>query len=493
MRRVTYVLNAVALALASACAGSDSATSSAQGTVDSLGQAPVTPVTSAASTHDWTRFGWDAARSNAAMVSTGIDSTNVAALHRQPVTIDGTVDASPIYLHDVQVSGASHNVLFVTTTYGRTLAIDARDGTVLWRFTPPEYDSFAGTARITTATPVADPDRQFIYAAAPDGMIRKLAIADGHVAWSTSITLLPTREKIASALNLDRGHIIAVTGGYIGDAPPYVGHVALLDAASGKLLHVWNALCSDRAGLIAPSSCAESDAAIWGRAGAVVDSATGNLFVATGNARWDGVTNWGDATLELTPDASRLLGNYTPANTTTLNATDADLGSTSPALLGGGLVVQGGKDGKIRLLDWSKLGGTSPHLGVGESDVVSTPSGDRLFTAPAVVHIAGATWLFAADNGGTAAWTVTGGHFQPMWHTDNGGTSPVYAGGLLYVYAPGGGIRVYEPISGRQLTVLESGRGHWNSPIIVDGLVALPEGNANSHATSGVVNLYRVP
>src|SRR2546422_4630229 len=39
----------------------------------------------------------------------------------------------------------------------------------------------------------------------------------------------------------------------------------------------------------------------WGRAGAVIDSTTGNIFVATGNGRWDGKGHWGDAVLELDP------------------------------------------------------------------------------------------------------------------------------------------------------------------------------------------------
>src|SRR3989454_4093098 len=38
----------------------------------------------------------------------------------------------------------------------------------------------------------------------------------------------------------------------IGDASPYQGHVAILDAANGKLLHVWNSLCSDRPGIEDP-------------------------------------------------------------------------------------------------------------------------------------------------------------------------------------------------------------------------------------------------
>jgi outer membrane protein assembly factor BamB len=448
-------------------------------------------VARAASAHDWTRFGYDASRTSASTDATGIDAGNVATLRRQQVAIDGTVDASAIYLHDVRVGSASHDVLFVTTTYGKTLAIDAANGTILWRFTPPEYDSFAGSYRITNSTPVADPDRQSIYAASPDGYVRKLAVADGHPLWSTAITTLPRREKIASPLNFDRGHVVATTGGYIGDAPPYQGHVAILAAATGRLLHVWNSLCSDRAGLLAPDSCAESGSAIWGRAGAVIDTATGDIFVATGNARWDGRTNWGDAVLELDADATRLLGNYTPANTEMLDQTDGDLGSTSPVLLGGGVVAQGGKDRRIRMLDWARMRGSAPHRGGdSESQEVSTPSGG-LFTAPAVFRREATTWLFAADFGGTAAWTFAGGRLRPIWHNDNGGTSPVVAGRLLYVYDPGGDLRVYEPETGREVARLRCGGGHWNSPIVVDGMVVVPEGNANDHRTTGVVNIFR--
>jgi hypothetical protein len=442
--------------------------------------------------HDWTRFGWDAGRSSAPGAAMGITAGNVASLVRQQVALDGTVDASAIYLHGVTVKGAAHNVLFVTTSYGKTIAIDADSGTVLWEFTPPGYAGWAGSYQITTATPVADPDRANIYAAAPDGVIRKLAVADGSPGWNTAITLLPAREKIASSLNYWHGRVITTTGGYIGDAPPYQGHVAILDAASGQLLHVWNALCSDTLRLLTPSGCAQSDAAVWGRAGAVVDTVTGNLYVATGNGLWDGITNWGDATIVLDSLATAITGNYTPTNTAQLDATDADLGSTSPALLGGGLVVQGGKDGNIRLLTWSAIQGAAAHQG-GEAQMISTPSGTDLFTAPAILRSGATTWLFAADNGGTAAWTVSGGRLAPAWSHGNGGTSPVVADGLLFVYAPGGGLRVYNAATGAAVTTLSCGGGHWNSPIVVDGMIVLPEGNANRHRTSGVLDIWRLP
>lgn len=445
---------------------------------------------SVATGHDWPRFDWSPSRSGAPSFDPGIETSGLGRLRRQQVQLGGTADSSPIYLHAVAVNGATHDTLFVTTTYGKTVAVDASNGAVLWTFTPPGYASWAGSAQITTATPVADPDRQFVYAASPGGFVYKLAVANGQAVWGVSITKLPSREKIAASLNYFGGKLIATTGGYYGDPPPYQGHVVTIAPSTGALLHVWNSLCSSRTGLLEPSSCGASDSAIWGRAGAVVDPANGQLLVATGNAPWNGRTNWGDATLRLSADASRLIGNYTPSNTDQLNAGDGDIGSTSPVLLGGGYIAQGGKDGEIRLLSQRRMAGTSPHRG-GELSTVSTPSGSDLFTAPAVLHTKASTWLFAGDNGGTAAYRLKNGHLAVVWRNGTGGTSPIVAGGLLWVYSPGGGLNVYTPFNGHRVATLASGGGHWNSPIVVDGRVALPEGNANDHATTGVLDIWR--
>ncbi|HKQ87298.1 MAG TPA: PQQ-binding-like beta-propeller repeat protein, partial [Candidatus Acidoferrales bacterium] len=387
------------------------------------------------------------------------------------------------------VKGAKHNVFFVTTTYGKTIAIDADQAKVLWEYTPPKFDSWNNTRQITNSTPVADPDRQSIYAAAPDGTVQKLAVSDGHVLWTTPVTLLPEREKMDSPLKIFRGHIVAVTGGYIGDRTPYQGHVAILDAQSGKLLHVWNSLCSDRSGLIQPSSCSGQRSAIWGRAGAVIDPNTGDIFVATGNGTYDGKTNWGDATIELNPDATQMLGNYTPEDNAELDERDLDVGSTSPIIVGDQILAQGGKDSLVRLISIKNMAGTSPHAG-GEPQSVPTPSGGKMFTAGAVWNHGGQTWLIVADGGGTEAWNFTGGKLVQVWKNSNGGTSPVVANGLVYAYDPQGGLRVYDGEKGTRVADLECGSGHWNSPIVVDGKIALPEGNANRPSPSGVFDIW---
>jgi outer membrane protein assembly factor BamB len=443
---------------------------------------------------DWTRFGYDAARSASGPAATGITAANVGKLVRQRVVLDGTVDSSPIYLRAVPVAGRTRDVFFVTTTYGKTRAIDAASGRILWRFTPEGYKSFAGTAQITTATPVADPSRRWIYAAAPNGRIHKLSVASGRETggWPVTVTRDPGHEKIAAALNFARGLVLVATGGYIGDAPPYQGHVVAITAASGRIAHVWNSLCSDRAGIITPSSCSESGSAIWGRAGVVVAPGTGNLLVATGDGRFDGSRNWGDSVLMLSPTASRLLQNWTPADQHTLEEGDVDLGSTAPAVLNSRLAVQAGKDGQMRLLDLRRLNGRGGHSAATGGQLQTLQLGDGLFSAPAVWRHNGTTWLFVSTFGSMHAYRLAGGRIAEAW-TKAGGTSPVVAGGLLYVYDPSGGLNVYRPASGALVAHVAAGSGHWNSPIVTDGRVALPEGDANDHETTGILDIYRLP
>jgi hypothetical protein len=425
---------------------------------------------------DWPLFGYDAARHNASP-DTRITAQNIGKLARLQVTLDGTVDSSPI------IAGGR---LVVTTTYGKTEALDPVTGKVRWRFTPPSYSSIAGSARITNSSPAASTDRTAVYAAAPDGRIRKLRLSDGKILWTTAITRDPTHEKLTSSLNVARGLVIATTGGYIGDAPPYQGHVVTLSEKTGRIAHVWNSLCSDRHAVIVPSTCASSDSAIWSRNGAAVDPANGTLVIATGNAPWNGSSDWGDSTIVLSPDGARMLRHWTPVNQKDLETTDADLGSTSPGLLAGGYGVQGGKDGKLRLLQLHRLPGVNTHTG-GELQTVPTPGASPLFSEPAVWK---GNWVFVASSGGTAAWLLRGGRLHAVWSNGTNGTSPVVAGNLLYV-AGSDGVHVYIPTSGRQVAALPSGAVHWQSPIVAGGRVVVAEGNANEHATTGVLNIYR--
>ena len=437
---------------------------------------------------DWTRFGYDAARHNAGPTRTGITAANVGRLRKQRVVLDGTVDASPIYLRGVTVRGRRHDTFFVTTSYGRTLAIDAGTGAILWTFTPSDYSSLAGSYRITNSTPVADPSSRFVYAASPDGLVHKLSVASGVESrgWPVRVTLLPQREKLGTSLNFSRGLVLIATGGYIGDQPPYQGHVVAIRASSGRIVHVWNSLCSNVHRLLNPRNCPQSDSAIWARSGVVVAPGSGNLLVATGNGRFDGRRNWGDSALMLTPNASRLLRNWTPRNQASLESGDVDLGSTAPALVGQGLALQSGKDARLRLVSLTRLGGRLGATG-GELQTLSAPGGGGVFTTPAV-------WrkrVFVATDSGLACYLLRGKRLHLSWQKSSEGNSPVVAGGLLYVY--NGSMTVYAPTTGKQLASFRVGGAHWNSPIVTDGRVAVPEGSANDHSTHGALDIFRLP
>ncbi len=71
--------------------------------------------------------------------------------------------------------------------------------------------------------------------------------------------------------------------------------------------------------------------------------------------------------------------------------------------------------------------------------------------------------------------------------------SVMFQAKLLFVHDPHGGLRIYEATSGRLIATLPCGPGHWNSPIVEDGRIALPEADGNWHWTSGVLDICRLP
>jgi outer membrane protein assembly factor BamB len=446
-------------------------------------------VASAPQLNNWLEFGLNPQRSDATDLSTGITAANVGHLHLLTVALPGTADNSAIYVHQALVEGARHDVAVVTTDYGITVAIDADSGRILWRFVPPGISTWRGSAQITTASPIAIGD--YVYATSPNGLVHKLSLASGseQPGWPVRITPAPRTEKLTASLNIAGGYLLASTGGYYGDIPPYVGHVVTIPLTGGHVAHVFNTLCANRHTIIEPSTCSASDSAILSRSGPVVEPGAHRVLIATGNAPYNGTTDFGDSVIELTLPDLALRQVYTPTDQAMLNTSDTDLGSGSPALLPGGLAWIAGKDGIQRVLDLSALDGsppdTPPHTG-GELQTLPTPGGQQVFTTPAIWH----DLLFVADGGGTAAYRVADRRLDPVWSNGTPGTSPIVAGGLLYVYNPSGGIVVYRPSSGRAITTLATPPGHWNSPIVVDGYLIEPTGDDNDHLLTGSLVIY---
>jgi outer membrane protein assembly factor BamB len=451
---------------------------------------------------DWVRFGFDPARGGVNPEETLISPKTVGGLRLLWRTrLPDVVDSSPILVHDLRLAHETRDVLYATTKGGTTVALDAASGEILWSH---------GTSgpQITTSSPVADPSRGSVYSYGLDGAVHEYAATTGQEqntnGWPARITRMPRTEKGSSALNIAGGRIYVTTSGYVGDTPPYQGHAVTIDESTGAE-EVFNSLCSDTKHLLSAGECPSERSGIWARGGAVVDPATRSVFATTGNGPYDantGGNDYGDSVLKLGSEDLWLLDSYTPETFRRLEEEDADLGSTAPALLPEIprsktplLLVQGGKDGMLRLVDRENLSGAGEPGHVGGQVQAIRSAGCATFTQPVVwTDGGGRVWVIAAGTCGIAAYRVstdaagtTG--LRLAWKTDDETTTPVLAGGVLFG-ATDGAVITLDPRTGQRLwsSDQESAGGsiggiHWESPIVVNGRLYVSD-------ESGVMTAY---
>jgi hypothetical protein len=232
------------------------------------------------------------------------------------------------------------------------------------------------------------------------------------------------------------------------------------------------------------------------------------VFATTGNGPYDadsGGHDYGDSVLKLGRDNLQLLDSYTPETYLQLEEEDADLGSTAPALLPKLsesktplLLVQGGKDELLRLVDRQNLSGVREPGHVGGQLQVIRSAGCATFTQPIAwtdgddqvrVIVAGtcgvAAYLVSTDSGGTT-------RLRLAWRTNDESTTPVLAGGVLFA-ATDGVVLALDPSTGERLwsSDQESAGGsigdiHWESPIVVNGRLYVSD-------ESGAMTAYGLP
>ena len=487
-RGVPSALLGALLALVAVCASGCGTTSIHRtGPIWTPSATPLSP----SATSDWPTFDFDSARSGVNPNETAITPATIGHLHRLwTATLHDPADSTPILLHALALpDGTTRDVLYLTTKAGSLVALDAATGAILW--TRP-----TSGPRITNSSPVADSTRTYVYSYGLDGKLHRYSATTGAEApggiWPVTITRMTQTEKESSALDAANGYVYVTTSGYLGDANPYQGHVVAIDLAHSTV-HVFNSLCSDRTHVLAPGECPDERSGIWARAGVTVDPITGYIFTTTGNGPYNanaGGHDWGDSVLELSADGSRLVDSYTPPNYAELGDSDTDLGSAAPALLPSipashtpYLAVQASKDDLLRLLDRQNLSGQGGpgHVG-GELQSIATPGGCAVLTQPAIWTdpSAGTIWLFVTDFCGTSGYQVVTSSagvttLRQAWSTQQGATSPVVAGGVLFA-ATSGRVLALDPRTGHQLwSSADPGAGgsiggiHWESPIVIGG------------------------
>jgi outer membrane protein assembly factor BamB len=426
-------------------------------------------------------------------------------------------DGSPAYASGVETADGTRDLLVLTTINGSLLAVDAYTGDLVWQVPPPPNG-----VRWTTSSPAIDSARHFVYTYGTDGYVRRPLLSTGELAsgpgWPALVTLKPDVEKGSSPLVMietaagDR-LLYAMVAGYPepGDAGDYQGHVTVIDLANGHQ-RTFNAACSDRmlhfdASGLEKSDCRNVQSGLWARAGVVYDEQTDRVFATTANGVFDGVHNWGDSVVALRPDLTTdggvPLDSYTPAEYDYLNVVDADLGSTALALVqqpAGSTMprvgVQGGKDWLLRVVDLDNLSGRrKPGMVGGELQVIQVPQTGAVFTRPLTWLDPGNTsWVFVANNHGTAAFRLAAVDGQPRlaeaWvRPELAGTSPILVNGVLYI-ADDHELRASNPADGTVLWRSQIIGGiHWQTPIVANNVlyIADDDGLLSAFAVPGTV------
>jgi len=334
--------------------------------------------------------------------------------------VDDWVYAQPLVMANVNVPGQGvRNLVFVATVNDSIYAFDADNWSVTdpyWQtnflgpnIVPPRntdmtgacsgnYQDFHGYMGIV-GTPVIDPSSGTLYVVVrtkENGStyvqrLRALDIATGaERAYSPVvitatypgngdgsvggvITFNPQKQNQRWGLALINGVV------YLGwashcDWGPYHGWMMGFSATNLTRVSVYNTTPNGGLG------------GVWQAGGAPAFDSNGNLYFETGNGTFstnfsnNASNNFGDSVLKLSTTSGLAVADYfTPYNQDSLNNADLDLGSSGLALLPDSvgsaahphLLVCGGKEGRIYLLDRDNLG--KFHAGSDSQIVQSLP------------------------------------------------------------------------------------------------------------------------
>jgi hypothetical protein len=352
--------------------------------------------------------------------------------------VDGYVYAQPLYLSNVSISGGTHNVLVVATEHDSVYAIEADTGAILWQ--QSLINPAAGITSVSsgdvgcgdlvpeigiTSTPVIDTSTGTIYLLAKTKengtFVQRLHALDvvthaekfgGPVVIQASVpgngdgnvkgvvSFDPLREANRPGLLLENGHVVIAWASHC-DIGPYHGWVMSYSASTLAQEAVFNT--SPNGGLDG----------IWQSGDGVASDAAGNLYFATGNGTYDGITGYGDSIVKLsgpTGGAFTVADWFTPYNQSSLSGGDTDVGSGGllllPDLPAGSAhqqqLVQMGKEGKLYELDRNNLGKFCSTCNGTDTQVVQEVAGATTGVWGSPAYWNGSIYWGGGSDGGSA-------------------------------------------------------------------------------------------
>ncbi len=306
--------------------------------------------------------------------------------------VDGQVFAQVLYLSNLTINSASHNVVFVATEHDSVYAFDAdAAGAALWHTSfltggattasPSSVHSTIGTEIGITGTPVIDINAVpnpvlYVVAETDEGgsyihRLHALDVTTGKEISGSPVTI--SSSGFSSKQQLQRPALILANGnvyvsfGSEGDFSPWHGWIFGFNTGNlSQAPAVWNSSPSGNAG------------GIWGGGGGLAADSDGNIYAATGNGNWNGTTQFSMSWVKLNPDLT-VKDFWTPFNESSLSSGDGDLGSGAPLLVPNqpgsahpNELIGCGKPTPVYVVDRDNMGG---HMSGSDSQIVqSLPS-----------------------------------------------------------------------------------------------------------------------
>jgi hypothetical protein len=328
----------------------------------------------------------DNSRTGANLNETALNTSNVNAGQFGKLftrAVDGQTYAQPLYMPGVNMGArGTHNIVFVATEKNNVYAFDADDPTAsapLWQVNlgAPVPVRFIGeTVDINeyigiTSTPVIDPVTRTLYCVAKtkEGgkypqRLHALDITTGQEKFGGPVVIDGSVPGVGDgtkngtvAFNSQR-HFnrpgLLLQGGYLyvafgshGDVRPYHGWVFSYNASTLQRVGVFNTTPNTFGG------------AVWQSGQGLAADETGIYFM-TANGHFDGDIGGPDLSssfLKLATPSLTLTDWFAPYNADALDQNNEDLASAGPLMIPGtSLLVGGGKEGVLYLLNRSNLG-----------------------------------------------------------------------------------------------------------------------------------------
>ena len=438
-------------------------------------------LSAAVTTSDWTTFDHDSLRS-------GVDPSGNSFSPATPAWTSPTFDGQ-LYGQPLVATGR----VFVATENDTVYALAGNTGAVLWSnhlgtpLNPSTVPGLCGDIHPTvgiTGTPVIDAARSeiFVVATVTAGsngahQLIGLDIYTGTVLLNENIDppgANPAFQLQRVSLALTDGRVIVGFGGNSGDCDPYHGLVvsAPEDGSAPSTYTVAN-LPGD------------SQGAVWMGGAAPSIDAQGNVWVATGNSAFHSASDTydqSDSVLKLSP-TMQLLDSFAPQLWYNDNAGDADLGSTTPALLPNGLVFEVGKSTTAYVLNQSSLGGVNGQVALRNSFCFADGGSADLNGTLFVPCSNGIEAVTPAASPPTATWTTSSGAHG----------SPIVAGGLVWSIGSGT-LYALNATTGAEVQhfAIGASSSSFPSPSAADGLILAPS-STQIHAFVGPAGLPAPP